>query len=108
MEQLARAPTPRSRVYYLTAEEMHFKITVTLHASRVERWIRAVKRDFLDATPIKCVGLDCEFTNPREGRYNQRAIVLQPSVATENLVLQICWADEVPQLLKDFLQDRTI
>jgi ribonuclease D len=85
---------------------MSFKITVTLRASRVEKWIRAVKRDFLDAAPMKCVGLDCEFTNPREG--NQRAAVLQLSVATENLVFQICWADEVPQLLKDFLQDNII
>ncbi|XP_051190223.1 uncharacterized protein [Lolium perenne] len=86
MEQLARTLSlPRSQVYYLTAEEMHFKITVTLRASTVERWICAVKMDFLDAAPIKCVGLDCEFTNPREGRYNQRAAVLQLSVATENL-----------------------
>jgi hypothetical protein len=88
------------------AEGMSFKITVTLRASRVEKWIRAIKRDFLDAAPIKCVGLDCEFTDPREG--NQSAAVLQLSVATENLVFQICWADEVPQLLKDFLQDKTI
>jgi hypothetical protein len=57
------------------AEGMSFKITVILRASRVEKWIRAVKRNFLDAAPIKCVGLDCEFTNPREG--NQRAAVLQ-------------------------------
>ncbi|KAK1632647.1 hypothetical protein QYE76_006962 [Lolium multiflorum] len=106
MEQLARTLSlPRSRVYYLTAEEMHFKIMVTLRASRVERWIRAVKRDFLDAAPIKCVCLDCDFTDPREGRDNQRDVVLQLSVVTKNLVFQICWADEVPQLLKDFLQD---
>jgi hypothetical protein len=58
---------PRSRVYYLTAEEMHFKIMVTLRASRVERLIRAVKREILDAAPIKCVVLHCEFTHPREG-----------------------------------------
>jgi hypothetical protein len=55
--------------------------TKTLCASRVE-----VKQQFLDATPIKCVGLDCEFTNPREGRRNQRAAVLQLSVASEVLV----------------------
>ncbi|XP_051210954.1 uncharacterized protein [Lolium perenne] len=108
MEQLARVPAPRSRVYYLTAEEMHFKITVTLCASRVHRWIRTVKRDFLDTATVKCVGLNCEFTNPREGRDNQRAAVLQLSVETENLVFQIFWADEVEQLLKDFLQDKTI
>ncbi|XP_051201833.1 uncharacterized protein [Lolium perenne] len=106
MEHLARAPSPRSQVYYLTAKGMHFKITVTLRASRVERWIRAIKKDFLDATPIQCVGLDCEFTNPREG--NQRATILQLPVATENLVFQICWANEVSQVLKDFLQDKTI
>ncbi|KAK1651853.1 hypothetical protein QYE76_069658 [Lolium multiflorum] len=105
MEQLTCAPAPRSRVYYLTAEGMHFKITVTPRASRVKRWIRAVNRDFLDAAPIKRVGLDCEFTNPREG--NQHATVLQLSVATENLVFQIWWADEVPQFLKDFLQEKT-
>ncbi|XP_051190528.1 uncharacterized protein [Lolium perenne] len=106
MKHLARTPALRSRVYYLTAEGMYFKITVTLCASRVERWIRAVKTDFLNAAQIKCVVLDCEFTNPREG--NQRAAILQLSVATENLVFQICSADEVPQVLKDFLQDKTI
>ena len=101
-------PLTRTRVYHLTAEEMSFKVTVNARASRVERWIRAVKKEFLDAAPIKCVGLDCEFTNPREGRQNQRAAVLQLSVAKENLVFQIRWADEVPQLLKDFLRDNTI
>jgi hypothetical protein len=88
---------------------MHFKVTVTLRASRVERWIHDVKRDFLNAAPIKLlVGLDCEFTDHREGRDNQRVAILQLSVVTENLVFQICWADEVPQLLTDFLQDNTI
>lgn len=106
MEPLARVP--RSRVYHFTVEGMHFKVTVTLRASRVERWIRDIKKQFLDAAPIKCVGLDCEFTDPREGRENQRAAVLQLSVASENLVFQICWADEVPQLLKEFLRDNTI
>jgi hypothetical protein len=68
----------------------------------------AVKQRFLDAAPIKCVGLDCEFTSPREGRRNQRAAVLQLLVASEVLVFQICRADHVPQLLKDFLKDPTI
>jgi hypothetical protein len=95
-------------VYYLTVEEIHFKITVTLRASRVERWIRDVKRDFLNGAPIKCVGLNCEFTDPREGRYNQHTAILQLSVVIGNLVFQIYWADKVPQLLKDFLQDKTI
>ena len=106
MESLVRVP--RSRVYHLTTEGIHFTVTVTLKASSVERWIRAVKRDFLDAAPIKCVGLDCEFTDPREGRANQRAAVLQLSVASENLVFQICRADRVPELLKEFLRDETI
>ncbi|XP_071683258.1 uncharacterized protein [Lolium perenne] len=97
MEQLARTLSlPQSRVYYLNAKVMHIKIRVTLRASRVDRWIHAIKRDFLDAAPIKCVGLDCEFTDPREGRDNKLVAVLQLSVVTENLVFQICWADEVP------------
>jgi hypothetical protein len=53
---------PTSRLYYVVIEEMNFTITETLRASRVEKWIRAVKRWFLNAAPIKCVGLDCEFT----------------------------------------------
>jgi hypothetical protein len=78
---------------------MHFTVTETLRASRVEIWIRAVKQQFLDATLIKCVGLDCEFTSPRKGRHNQRVDVLQLLVALEVLVFQICWANHVPQLL---------
>ncbi|XP_051206357.1 uncharacterized protein [Lolium perenne] len=69
----------------------------------VEKWIRGVKRDFLDAATNKCVGLDCEFTDPRVR--NQRAAVLQLSVVSETLVFQIIHSDRVPQLLKDFLQD---
>jgi hypothetical protein len=99
---------PQSRLYYITVEEMNFTVTETLHALRVEKWIRTVKQRFLDAAPIKCVGLDCEFTSPREDRHNQRAAVLQLSVASEVLVFQICWANCVPQLLKDFLKDTTI
>jgi hypothetical protein len=87
---------------------MNFTITDNLRASRVEKWIRAIKQRFLDAAPIKCVGLDCEFTSPREDRLNQRAAVLQLSVASEVLVFQICWANRVPQLLKEFLKDTTI
>ncbi|XP_051222098.1 uncharacterized protein [Lolium perenne] len=85
---------------------MSFKITVALRGRMVEKWIRAIKRDYLDNAPIKCVGLDCEFTNPREG--DQRAAVLQLSVASENLGFLIYWADEVPQVLKEFLMDNTI
>ena len=55
------------------------------------------------------MGLDCEFTDPHHGgRQNQRAAVLQLSMASKNLVFQICWANEVPQLLKEFLRDNTI
>jgi hypothetical protein len=97
---------PRSWLYYFTVEEMNFTITETLRASRVEKGIRAVKQRFLDAAPIKCVGLDCEFTSPHEDR--QRAAVLQLSVASEVLIFQICWANRVPQLLKEFLKDTTI
>ncbi|XP_051206323.1 uncharacterized protein [Lolium perenne] len=106
MEHLTRNLAPQTRVYHFMAEGMAFKVTVALRARRVEKWIRAVKRDYLDNTPIKCVNLDCEFTNPREG--DQRAAVLQLSAASENLVFQICQADEVPQVLKEFLQDDTI
>jgi ribonuclease D len=95
-------------VYNITAEGMLFTITKTLYASVVEMWIHAVKQRFLDAAPIKCVGLDCEFTSPREDRSNQRATVLQLSVASEVLVFQICRADHVPQLLKKLLKDTTI
>jgi hypothetical protein len=87
---------------------MDFTVTETLRASKVEKWIRAIKQQFMDAAPIKSVGLDYEFTNPREGRQNQRAIVLRLSVASEILVFQICWANEVLQLLKEFLKDNTI
>jgi hypothetical protein len=66
---------------------MKFTITETLRASRVEKWIHAVKRRFLDAAPIKCVGLDCEFTTHA---VPQRAAVLQLSVASEILIFQIC------------------
>jgi hypothetical protein len=98
----------QSRVHNITAEGMHFTMKENLRASMVEMWIRAVKQRFLDATLIKCVGLDCEFTSPREGRRSQRAAVLQLLVASEVLVFQICRADHVPQLLKEFLKDPII
>jgi ribonuclease D len=96
---------PRSRIYYVVIEEMNFTITETLRASRVEKWIYAVKRRFLDDAPVKCVGLDCEFTTHEAP---QRATVLQLSVASEILIFQLCKANGVPQLLKDFLKDTTI
>jgi ribonuclease D len=99
---------PQSRVHNITVEGMEFTIMETLRASMVEMWICAVKQRFLDAAPIKCVGLDCEFTSPHQGRRHQCATVLQLSVTSEVLVFQICRADHLPQLLKDFLKDPTI
>jgi hypothetical protein len=64
---------------------MNFTMTETLRASRLVKWIRAVKQWFLDAAPIKCVGLDCEFTTP-DDKANQRVAVLQVSVASEVLI----------------------
>ena len=62
-----------TRVYYFTNHGMHFKVTVTTRASRVEKWIRKVKARYLDTAPTKCVGLDYEFTDPRNGaKANQR------------------------------------
>jgi hypothetical protein len=98
---------PATRVHNITTEGMEFTIMETLRASMVEMWLHAVKQRFLDAEPIKCVGLDCEFTTPRD-KLHQCAAVLQLSVASEVLVFQICWADHVPQLLRDFLGDPTI
>ena len=70
--------TPRSQLFHYKnlAVNMHFKVVVTLRASTVERWIRDVKRRYLDAAPMKIVGLDCEFTDaaPEE---RQRVIRLQ-------------------------------
>ncbi|XP_051222225.1 uncharacterized protein [Lolium perenne] len=65
MEHLVRDPALRTRVYHLKAEGMAFKVTVALRARRVEKWIRGVTSDFLDAAMTKCVTLDCEFTDPR-------------------------------------------
>jgi hypothetical protein len=76
------ATLPLSRVHNITAEGMELTITETLRASMVEMWLHAVKQRFLDDAPIKCVGLDCEFTSPREGRLHQHAVVLQLSVVS--------------------------
>ena len=105
-----------SRLFFFSKEGMDFKVWVTLRASRVERWIRHVKKVYLDAAPIKGVGLDCEFTDALPGHrqkdlpeeQKQRAAVIQLSVATETLIFHICRADRVPKLLVDFLGDKTI
>jgi ribonuclease D len=98
---------PATWVRNLTAEGMEFTITKTVLASTVEKWLHAVKEWFLDTAPVKCVGLDCEFTTPRD-KPHQRAALLQLSVASEVLLFQLCRADHVPQLLRDFLGDPTI
>ena len=56
-----------TQVHFFTHHGMHFKVTVTTRASRLEKWIRNVKSRYLDAAPTKCVGLDYEFTDPRNG-----------------------------------------
>jgi hypothetical protein len=63
-----------------------------------------------------CVGLDCEYTDavknvkqknlPLEKK--QCAIVLQLSMASETLVFQICHADAVPKLPREFLDNDAI
>ena len=68
---------------------MSFKVTFTLRAARVEKWIREVKQQFLDGASIKCVGLDCEYTKAKKSvsqrnlppAQRQCAAVLQLSVA---------------------------
>ena len=94
-----RYRVPPTEVYYDTIQKMDFKITYTLRAERVERWIRDVKRDYLDGAEIKIVGLDCEFITSREGRENQRAATLQLCVAHETLVYHILFADALPRAL---------
>jgi hypothetical protein len=51
------------------------------------------------------VGLDYEFTTHE---VPQRATVLQLLVASEILIFQICKANRVSQLLKEFLKDTII
>ena len=95
---------------------MYFTVTFTRPAARVEKWIRCVKEMFLVNAPVKCVGLDCEYTTapknvkqkylPAEKR--RRAAVLQLSVSYENLVFQISKADGVPDLLREFLREKEI
>ncbi|CAM0909537.1 unnamed protein product [Alopecurus aequalis] len=113
MDPLADEP-PRED-YKFVVEGMDFNVKVTLRASTMESWIRNVKQLYLDAAAIKCVGLNCEFTDRVRRRQDslpteekQRAAVLQLSVASETLVFHICRTDVVPQLLKDFLMDETI
>jgi outer membrane receptor for Fe3+-dicitrate len=112
------ASVPRSRLYYFVKQGMHFRVTVTLRASHVERWICHVQWEFLDRAPENsmCLVLDCEYTNavknvkqknlPLEKKH--RAIVLQFSMASETLVFQICHTDAVLKLLREFLNNDEI
>ena len=68
MEPLVRVPPTREYHYKDDDVDMDFKVTVTLRASTMEKWIRDVKECYLNAAPIKCVGLDCEFTDAVKGR----------------------------------------
>jgi len=52
-----------SRPIYFKEEGMDFKVTYTLHAATVENWIRRIKEKLLDAAPVKCDGLDYEYTD---------------------------------------------
>ena len=56
------ARTENSRLYHYDEQDMYFTVTFTRHAASVEKWIRRVKEMFLDNAPVKCVGLDCEYT----------------------------------------------
>jgi hypothetical protein len=112
------AAVHRSMLYYFIEQGMHFKVTVTLRASHVERWVRRMQWEFLDRAleNSMCIGLDCEYTEAVKNvnqknlplEKNQRAAILQLSVASETLVFQICHVDAVPELLREFLNNDAI
>jgi hypothetical protein len=112
------AAVPRSRLYYFVEKGMRFRMTVTLRALCVESWIRRVHQEFVDraSEDSKCVGLAYEYTdavkNVRQKNFppekRQHAAVLQLSIASETLVFQICLADVVPELLREFLNNDAI
>jgi hypothetical protein len=97
---------------------MHLRVTDTLRASRVKRWIHHVQREFLNRAPENsmCIGLNYEYTDAVKNvkRKNlsqekkQRAAVLQLFVASKTLVFQICHADAVSELLREFLNNDAI
>jgi hypothetical protein len=47
---------PPSREHSFYEQDMLLYVTFTLHATRVERWIRRVKEHYLDTAPTKCLG----------------------------------------------------
>jgi hypothetical protein len=112
------ASVPRSRLYYFVEQGMHFRVTFTLRASHMERWIHRVQQEFLNWAPENsiCVGLDFEYTktvkNVKKKNFPlekmQHAAVLQLSMASETLVFQICHVDAVLELLREFLNNDAI
>jgi tyrosine-protein phosphatase YwqE len=57
------ASIPPSHIYHFDEQGMSFKVTFTLLAARMEKWIRKIQKKFLDNELIKCVGLDIEYSN---------------------------------------------
>jgi hypothetical protein len=84
----------------------------------VEWWIRRVQREFLNhaLNNSKCIELHYEYTDavknvkkrnlPPEKK--QCTIVLQLFVVSGALVFQICHADAVPELLREFFNNNDI
>jgi hypothetical protein len=57
------AAVPFCRIYHYEEEGMSFKVTFTLRARKVEKWIRVIQEKFLHDAPIICVGLDVEYND---------------------------------------------
>jgi hypothetical protein len=107
------AAIPPYRIYHFNEQGISFKVTFTLHGARVEKWIRQIQGKILDNAPIKCVGLDVEYTDAVTNvkqrnlslKQRQRVTVLQLSIGYETLVFQIVHADT--EALRDFLEMKT-
>jgi hypothetical protein len=54
---------PPCHIYHYGDEGMSFKVTFTLCARKVEKWIREIQEKFLNNAPIMCLGLDVEYTD---------------------------------------------
>ena len=108
--------TKNSRGYHYEEQAMYLMVTFTRHAARVEKWIFRVKDILLDNSPVKCVGLDYEYTTSLKNvkqKYlpaeeQQRAPILQLSATYENLVFQISKADGVLDPISEFLRAKEI
>jgi hypothetical protein len=57
------AAIPSYHIYHYEEEGLNYKVTFTLHARTVEKWIRVIQEKFLDNAPIMCVRLDIEYTD---------------------------------------------